>query len=127
MPTSIVGKNLLLQAILPGGSDMHFALFEDVECTVEITDVDRVAYTGWANSIDGETRQSTGPITWDAVTTEVVVRGVGWFDAASGGNLIGFGPVGSLLNPDEEEITIEVGDSAEVATGDLKVQIKDAT
>jgi hypothetical protein len=125
MTTTVQGKITMLQSLLPSGTDVYFALFTDAECTTEI-EIARVAYTGWSNSIDGTRRSNTSAISWDAVAEQIAVRGCGWYDESVDGNLIAFGSIRSLLNPDEDEITLETGDIAEIGVGGLRLNLEDA-
>lgn len=74
-------------ALLPAGTDVYFALFEDEEATVEVSSgwYSRVAYTGWSQSGDGLTRSNTSPITFPTTDENIHIGAIGWFKASSGG------------------------------------------
>jgi hypothetical protein len=119
-------KKRMLEAFLPAEPPVYFALLIDPTSAKEISDPNyqRVLVDAWETVPDGTTRLNLETIEWPAVQGPVVVRGVGLFDAPTGGKLLALMPTRTLLGGIETELNLAPGDVPRLPVGAVRIQVK---
>jgi hypothetical protein len=123
MPATDYTLNRMLDLLTPENAPVYFALFSDLEATaeLEVPGYERVEYLdGWLSG--GTARVNAAAVHFSALGEAAIVRSVGFFDAAQGGQLLAWTRT-MTLQGSETELVLEAGDACSLPAGAVRALV----